>query len=133
MRLCNEVITVLNASYDFDADADVFLPTVISGASWFLRDNITVNNAGFKNTSGVVVRIPVDADFGGAAYVEPENYTPGSGTWTLRAGDMIVKGALTGSGIRPSELAGITDKMTVTSVTDNRRAPNAKHWRVSGS
>ena len=137
MRLCNDTITVFNAAYDFENDIDVYLPTVISGVSWFYRDNISVDHSGFKNTSSIVIRIPVDADFGGAEYVDPKDYTQQaskSGLWTLQAGDIIVKGLAPDSSLRPADLARLfSEKMTVQSVTDNRRAPNAKHWRVTGA
>ena len=137
MRLTNDTITVLNAAFDSANDTDVYYPTVISGVSWFYRDNVSVGRTGFSNTSSIVVRIPVDADFGGKEYADPKTYASAadkSMLWTLQAGDVIAKGDVSGTGLRPASLtSALTDVMTIQSVTDNRRAPNAKHWRVTGS
>ena len=136
MRLCNDTITVINAAYDEANDKDVYLATVLQDCSWFLRDNAAVERSGLKNASTVVVRIPADNPKSGE-YVDPKTYaglSDKSGHWTLQAGDVVVKAAVTGSELSPKSVAAaFSDTVTILSVTDNRRAPNAPHWKVTGA
>ena len=73
---------------------------------------------------------------GGRAWAEPAAWDRAadvSGLWTLRGGDVIARGAVNGGELTPEGMreAGL-DCMTVLGVTDNRRAPGAPHWRVTG-
>ena len=71
--------------------------------------------------SKVVVRIPEEA--------APEGFG-------LKAGDIIVKGdASATESPTPAKLKAAygADCATVLAVTDNRRAPKAPHWRVTGA
>jgi len=54
--------------------------------------------------------------------------------FTLRNGDIIVKGDASGvENPRPANLQKLYPELvTILGVTDNRRAPNAKHWKVIG-
>jgi len=54
--------------------------------------------------------------------------------FTLQNGDIIVKGDASGvANPKPAELQkSYPEMVTVLGVTDNRRAPNAKHWKVIG-
>ena len=123
MKLCNDVITVFNARVDPDVGGNVWTPTVITGASWYMTDASTVDasKGGLVSASKVIVRIPEEA--------APEGFG-------LKAGDIIVKGdAYTTDSPTPAKLKKTwgADCMTVLGVTDNRRAPNAPHWRVTGT
>ena len=135
MRLCNETITVFNAVYDQNARNDVYHATVISGVSWFRRVETTVSNTGLESADMTVIRIPTDADFSGKTYVDPITYAQledVSGYFTFQQGDTIVKGTAQ-DGTRPAELhKQFHEAVTVLSVTDDRRAPNAPHWRITG-
>ena len=83
------------------------------------------------------MRIPEGADAGGKAYADPITYANAedvSGLWTVQAGDVIVKGEVTGASWTPARLkAAYADCVTVLAVTDNRRAPHGKHWRVTAT
>ena len=137
MKLCNDTITIFNARLDQAAGYDVYYPTVISGVSWYLHTITTVDGSGLRAANQFTVRIPVDADFSGKKYVSPKEFAacddPGA-VFTLKAGDIIVHGAVTeATGLRPAELQKRFDEMvTVLAVTDNRRAPHGKHWKVVG-
>lgn len=137
MNLCNETITVFNAKYDSVTGKDVYNPTVITGVSWYCEIAANVDAKGLKAADKVTIRVPVDADFGGKTYLEPKAYAlSGSAdkNFTFQNGDIIVKGAVSGSGLRPHDLTSAYDYViTILGVTDNRRAPNAKHWKVIGS
>ena len=136
MRLCNETITVFNARFDPVSDYDVYVGTIISGVSWYCDIASAVDGSGLKAADKFTIRVPTDADFGGKQYVDPVQYgTANPATaFTLRSGDIIVKGAVNPDDPRPAILhKDYSNVMTVLSVTDNRRAPNAPHWKVVGT
>ena len=139
MKLCNDTITVFNARVDPDVGGNVWIPTVITGAGWYLTDASTVDasKGGLVAANKATIRIPVDADTGGKAYADPVSYASAedvSGLWTLKGGDIVVKAAVTGDDWTPARLkAAYAECVTVLSVTDNRRAPNGKHWRITAT
>lgn len=136
MKLCEDTITVFNAKYDRTAGADVYIPTVISGVSWYLHTVTNVDNSGLRAANQFTVRVPVDANFSGKKYVSPSEFASAedpSGLFTLKAGDLIVHGAVGEEGLRPADLQKRFDEVvTVLAVTDNRRAPRGRHWKVVG-
>jgi hypothetical protein len=134
MKLCNETITVFNSRLDTETDKDIYTGTVITGASWFCEIVSTVDN-GLKAANRFIIRIPVDADFSDKTYVTPQEYAAAddiSGLFTLKNGDIIVKGAVSGENPRPKTLHDQYEAFTVLGVTDNRRA-KSPHWKVVGS
>ena len=139
MKLCNDTITVFNARVDPDAGGNVWTPTTITGASWYMTDASTVDAAkgGLVAANKATIRIPEDANAGGKVYADPIAYRDAedmSGLWTLQNGDIIVNGSVTGADWTPARLKkAYAECVTVLGVTDNRRAPNAPHWRVTGT
>ena len=139
VKLCNDTITVFNARVDPDVGGNVWIPTVISGASWYLTDASTVDasKGGLVAANKATIRIPVDADTGGKAYADPVSYASAedvSRLWTLKGGDIVVKAAVEGDDWTPAKLkAAYAECVTVLAVTDNRRAPRAPHWRVTAT
>jgi hypothetical protein len=139
LKLCNDTITVFNARVDPDAGGNVWTPTTITGAGWYMTDASTVDTAkgGLVAANKATIRIPEDADAGGKAYADPIAFRDAedvSGLWTLQNGDIIVKGSATGSDWTPARLKKTyAECVTVLGVTDNRRAPNAPHWRITGT
>jgi hypothetical protein len=162
VKLANDTITVFNARVDPETGGNVWRPTIIKGVSWYATDAATVDasKGGLVAANKATIRIPVNADAGGRQYTDPVNYAnveDVSGIWTLKNGDIIVKGAVTGppwttdegknvttnlgvvillSGdwrTTPAKLKALFDCVTVLAVTDNRRAPNAPHWRVTAT
>lgn len=136
VRLCDETITVFNAKYNPDTGNDEYIPTVVSGVSWFLNTITTVENGGLRAANQFTLRIPPDADFSGKTYVTPKEFADaedGAEVFTLKAGDIIVHEAITETGLRPKDIQDRCSEMvTVLAVTDNRRAPRGKHWKVVG-
>lgn len=135
MKLCNETITVFNKRLAAETGYDVYIPTVISGVSWFCEIASTVDASGLKAANKFTIRIPTDADFSGKQYVNPVDYPQSDETvsFTLGNGDIIVKAAITDSGLKPSDLQKLYGEVvTVLGVTDNRRTANAPHWKVVG-
>ena len=139
MKLCNDTITVFNARVDPEVGGNVWIPTVIVGASWYLTDASTVDasKGGLVAANKATIRIPVDADTGGKAYADPVSYASAedvSRLWTLKGGDIVVKAAVEGADWTPAKLkAAYADCVTILGVTDNRRALRAKHWRITGT
>lgn len=136
MKLCNETVTVFNRKLDPDKGWDVYNATVIQGVSWYSHIVSAVDSTGLHAANEFIVRIPMDADFGGKTYVDPityENEAIIAGVFTLANGDFIVKGVVDES-LTPAQLKEQNlEYCTILGVTDNRRAPNAPHFRVVGS
>ena len=135
MNLCNETITVYNTRHNMDLDRDEYIATVISGVSWYCEIVSAVND-GLKAANRFTIRIPADADFGGKTYVDPREYEQADnvdGLFTLRSGNIVVHGTVTDENPRQKELQHNYESFTILGVTDNRRAPNAPHWKVVGS
>ena len=137
MRLCNETITVFNSRLDEESGMDTYHHTVISGVSWY--SDIAANvegDGGLKAANKFTIRIPVDADFSGKAYASPIAYAGGDPNYlfTLKNGDIIVRGAVDEQGLRPADLKKkYPEIVTILGVTDNTRAPRSKHWKVVGA
>ena len=139
MKLCSDTITVFNARVDPETGGNVWVPTVIAGAGWYMTDASTVDasKGGLVAANRATIRIPEDADTGGKAYADPVRYASAgdvSGLWTLKGGDIVVRAAVNGADWTPARLkAAYAECVTVLAVTDNRRGPRAAHWRVTGT
>ena len=133
MRLCDDKITVFNRRTDEENGWDEYIPTVIQGVSWYSTVRTTVGDKGLLSADTVIVRIPIDADFSGKEYAPPKAYEDSediSGLFTLANGDIIVMGEVDGS-LSPTQIKEqYPDSCIIVGVTDNRRAPNAKHFKV---
>lgn len=135
MRLSEDTITIFNEHIDDYLGYSSYIPTVISGVSWYSHVDSVVTDAGLKAANKFTIRIPVDADFGGKEYADPVSYTSAdpASAFTLRSGDFIIKGAET----EPMKPDAAREKygeiVTILGVTDNRRARREKHWKVVGS
>lgn len=137
MKLCNDTITIFNRRLDDDEGYELYYPTVISGVSWYYSTASTVDNNGLHAADRFTIRIPIDADFSGKQYVDPIAYGNAAsveGVFTIKNGDVIVKASIAAAPMTPKEIfEAFHESCTVVGVTDNRRAPNAPHWRVVGS
>ncbi len=138
MKLCEDTLTLFNARLDKAQDTTVYEKTVISGISWYSTVKTVVGDTGLKSANQFTIRIPLDADFSGKAYCDPVSYTGAddvSGLFTFKQGDVIVKGAVPDTITTPAQAhkAYPDTAFTIQGVTDNRRALNAKHWRVVGA
>ena len=135
MKLCNDTITIFNRKVNIEKGWDMYIPTVISGVSWFGDVATNIGDKGLNAANLFKVRIPMDADFGGKTYVDPIQYSEEpiiSGMFTIANGDIIVKAAVTDDTLKPAQLKERYPYITVLGVTDNRRAPNAPHFKVVG-
>ena len=137
MQLCNDVITVFNKRTDPQNGWDIFIPTVIRGVSWYGDVAVNISDKGLNAANKYTIRIPMDADFDGKTYINPIAYRDEpiiSGSFTLSNGDIVVKAEITDSDLTPAQIKeNYPDVCTILGVTDNRRAPKAPHWRVTGA
>ena len=137
MKGCEETITLFNARRDGDTGGHVYVPTVIVGCSWHGGQRVGLDaRGGLAAADEYVVRIPVDADFGGKAYADPIAWrqSDGEGRFTIQGGDLAAHGAFEGEDWTPARLrAASAECFTVMGVTDNRRAPRGKHWKLTGA
>ena len=124
MKLCDDTLTLFHAAVDPETGGNAWTPTVIpSGASWYMTDTSTVDTGkgGLVAANKVTVRIPAEAAPDGLA---------------LSNGDIVVKGDASGvENPTPAKLKKLygADCATVLGITDNRRAPNAPHWRLTAT
>lgn len=137
MHLCNDTITVYNVHRNAFTDEDEWIGTVIDGVSWYDKYNASMTSEGLKSSESYTIRIPEDADTQGKEYIDPVQYAAQENPdayFTLRVGDIIVKGEAETLGMRPPILHENYFKcMTILGVVDNRRAPNAPHFRINGA
>lgn len=157
MKLCNETITVFNKRLNSDKGWNEYVPSTIQGVSWYGEIASVVDDKGLHAADRFTIRIPTDADFGGKEYADPVEFAKlpdVSGYWTIANGDVMAKGAVEEQPFATETSEAITDEggdplnevltleqiharytncCTVLGVTDNRRAPNAPHWKVVGS
>lgn len=135
MNLCNETITVFNVRLDPETGYDRYIGSVIAGVSWFC-EIVSAVDKGLKAANKFTIRIPENANFGEKQYCHPLDYAGAedvSRLFTLKNGDIVVRGAVTESGLKPADLHKNYEAFTILGVTDNRRTQNAPHWKVVGT
>lgn len=135
MKLCTETITLISSQVDDTTGYDIYNATIIRGASWHCEIASTVDSSGLKAADKFNVRIPTDADFGGKTYIPPNEYVNADPDryFTLRNGDTIVRGAVTGSDLSPAALRkAYAEVAVILGVTDNCMSRRSPHWKVVG-
>ena len=135
MKECKDVITVFNARMDAEGGYDEYYPTIIRNVSVFLQVASEVTLSGLNAANKVTVRIPIDADLTGKEYVEPVQFATAdpAAAFTLKRGDVIVEAEETEQ-LSPVELKEkYGSVITILGVTDNRKRPRGKHWKVVGT
>lgn len=135
MKECKETITVFNSYLDEDG-LDAYSPTVIDGVSWYSEVVSNVDSGGLIAANRYSIRIPVDADFSDKEYIGPEEYSKDTAesNFTLKQGDLIIHDIVTDTeDITPASLIErYGEVVTILGVTDNRKRPHGKHWKVTG-
>ena len=116
---------------------ETFLPTVISGVTWYGSQGVAAQN---DSDDTFKVRIPLNADRSGKDYLEATAYKTlsveaAADFWTIQAGDFVVRGEMEDAVSGQSELsASREDFFVVRSYSDNtiRGSDYLKHWRIGG-
>lgn len=136
MKLAGNTITIFNAVHDTASDLDDYIPTVITGTTWHAQVVTAVDATGLKAASKYTVRVPITADTSGKAYADPVVYASAadkSALFTVRAGDMIARGAIE-EHLTPAQVkARYADSFTVLGVTDASGAPREPHYLIVGA
>ena len=91
MLMCNQTVSLIHKNYDAVTDTDVETTTEITGASWFSKAAVELQDKGLKAANVIKVRIPA------------ENMPPGD---VPMVGDEMTHGS---------------DRAKVLAVSDNRR------------
>lgn len=127
MFLADKTITVFNSRFNASTDRDTYVKTVIKGVSWREEVKTNFDSPGIKAVNVYIIRIPETAvcekDF-----VKPKYFTDPATQYTLKPGDIIIKGETTAQ--TPAEAA---EKVTISSVIDNRGGSKGKHIKVVGA
>lgn len=135
MKEANKTVTVFNAKMDPESGFDVYHPTIIKGVSVFLQVASEVTLSGLNAANKITVRVPINANFSGKAYVKPVEYPQAdpAEVFTFKQGDVMVEAEET-EPMDPVQLkAKYGEVITILGVTDNRSRPREPHWKVVGT
>ena len=127
MFLADKTITVFNSRFNASTDCDTYVKTVIKGVSWRKEIKTNFDSPGIKAADVYIIRIPETA-ICNKDFVEPESFTDPATQYTLKPGDIIIKGETVAQ--TPTEAA---EKVTISSVIDNRDGRKGKHIKVVGA
>ncbi|MEA4896132.1 MAG: DUF6751 family protein [Oscillospiraceae bacterium] len=129
MFRADETVTLYNGYLDQTNGYDVFKRRVLAGVSWFGTTKTTISaEGGLLAANELIIRIPSEL----TGYVDPKSYTGAAGTWTLKPGDVIIKGTATEEAPRTGDLkAKYSELLTIIGVTDNRKG-REPHFKVVG-
>lgn len=139
LKLCEEVITIINQRYNQAEAYTEYVKTVIRGVSWYGSLKSTVDSSGLKAANQYTVRIPLNADFDGKAYFDPIAYKgldDVSNAFTLANGDLVVHGEVSenDASITPKLIHdSYAEVLTILAVNDNRKLRKEPHWKVVGA
>lgn len=125
-------VTIFNPVYNEETGMDTYVATVIKGVSWVSSLSAGTDTAGLKSNKSCVIRIPEDADFSGKVYVEPALFNGQEGTFTFMPGDTVIHGEETELTTLAELHEKYRDVITILTVNDFRKAPNARHWKLEG-
>jgi hypothetical protein len=138
--LTNADITIFNKWYNRETRLDEWKRTQIRGVNWYGGQKVTVTDNGLQSADAYTVRIPAVSAPQGKQFVLPENYASAesdalAGLWTLRTGDVVVRGLVAGDIAQAADVTGkYSQCFTVTGWRDNRRgSPAVQHWRIDGA
>lgn len=117
MRLCDDTIAVIRAAHDPGTGKDLWESQTVEGVSWYGDMAVQVDDRGLKAAPKIVIRIPEESAPAG---------------FSIKAGDLVARSPAWEDGRVPAPpvLKKTAELVTVLGVTDNRRAPNAPHWKV---
>lgn len=134
MSMFNDTVTLYNKYTDNGAEK--WKRTVLRGVFWSSVEGAVMRKTGAASADSVVIVIPRRIAQG-AGYYKPKAWearADKSASWTLRAGDTVVKGELDLDIMRSAakELSGYDDVLTITTVDDKDYGSRMAHWEVSG-
>ena len=125
--------TVFNIVYNKETRLEELSTTQIYGVHWEDRKSVNVIKSGMADADSVELYIPMSAKTD-KKYKQPKDFEKNSdGCFTLRPGDVIVKGIVTYEG-NAAKLANEFDNSAVITSVDtfDYGRQNMKYWKVSG-
>lgn len=127
-----DVCTIYNKSYDDDKGYEVYNRTVLSGVYWEERQGVNIAKSGMKEADKLLVLIPISVDVEGKLAMTAKAYARTSDKtnfWTLKPGDIIVKGEVTDEIDNIKTFGNLHDYYTLTTV-DFMDFGRMGHWEV---
>ena len=126
----NADITVYNHYCDPVTKEEQWKRKQIKSVEWYGSQKVSVSDNGINSADSYTVRVPLGQTGG---FLLPEKYEGAPGTWTAKAGDIVVRGLLDADIERSSELSGISHRFVMIGWTDNRRgSPRVQHIKIEG-
>lgn len=125
--------TVFNIVYNKETRLEELSTTQIYGVHWEDRKSVNVIKSGMADADSVELYIPMSAKTD-KKYKQPKDFEKNSdGCFTLRPGDVIVKGIVTYEG-NAAKLANEFDNSAVITSVDtfDYGGQNMKYWKISG-
>jgi hypothetical protein len=131
----NSSVTVYNKYIDASTRSEKYQRTQIAGVEWENRKAANVIQSGLLESDSAAVYIPFKR---GSNYLNPSLWLAligKTGKWTLKSGDVIVKGLVTdeiSSNFTISDLkAKYSDVLVITSVdTMDQGSAALHHWQI---
>ena len=125
---CNENVTIYNKYIENRKER--WKRTVISGVSWYGKQEISISKDGLTSADVVIIRIPANV----TGYVPHADWMQGRTGWTVQKGDVVIRGSCNidiGIDESISKVLTAEEKTTVLSVSNNRRGALG-HIRIGG-
>lgn len=125
----NGCCTVFNRVYDKTSRLDKWVGTQINDVFWGDCKAANIIKAGLENADSAMIYIPFDCQ---KQYKKAKAFEESpEGYFTLRPGDLIVKGLVDFEGTDTQIKAKFDDVVTITSVdTMDYGSPDMQHWEV---
>ena len=132
--ITNADITLYNHRMNKETRLDEWHRTVLKGVHFYVDHKVAVGDKGLNGADVYKIRIPETAACQ-KGYVPESEFLSLEGepeSWTLRKGDVVVRGICELEIEKPADLAGHgVQYCTVTSWSDNHFG-GLPHWRVGG-
>lgn len=136
MGVFSDTVTVYNAHTDPKTRAQTLYRTVLTGVSWHRTCETAVAADGLKSANVIHINVPERADAQGKQYLPWRVWGALSedgkaGAWTLREGDLIVRGACELDSPRAADLRTQTDAYTLYAYNDSLKGTRrVRHYEL---
>lgn len=123
-------ITLYN-KYESDDYTSGYQRTVLTGVLFVSSKGTNADTTGMKDADAVKITIP----FGGhTGYLSPIDWDKSRvGHWTLREGDIVVKGSVADEDIDPETLKAKYSDVCQITTTDTFDFGGLQHWKVGAN
>lgn len=130
----NTNITIYNKYFDKTTRADKYKRIVINSVFWDENKAVNRIQSGLDSADKLLVVIPF-RNAVQASYLNPKEFEGIEGTFTLQAGDRIVKGAIDYEiTTKVTDLDKEYEAYTITSVdTKDFGSPHMRHWEIGAN